>query len=214
MSIEKAYNIWAEQYDTNSNKTRDLDQQVTIEALRAFDFSNVIELGCGTGKNTVFLLEKADQIIGLDFSQEMLNKAKAKIQDERVEFRRADLTVNWAIENGYADLITCSLVLEHIENLDFIFGQAQLKLKEGGVFFISELHPFKQYSGSKAQYETDQGTEELETYVHHVSEYLEVARQNGFELIELKEHFDEENKVGIPRLIGITLKKRATGKSA
>ena len=68
MSIEKAYNSWADQYDTNSNKTRDLDQQVTIEALRAFDFSKVIELGCGTGKNTVFLLEKADQIIGLDFS--------------------------------------------------------------------------------------------------------------------------------------------------
>ncbi len=210
MSIEKAYNIWADQYDTNSNKTRDLDQQATIEALRAFDFSKVIELGCGTGKNTVSLLEKADQIIGLDFSQEMLNKAKAKIQDERVEFRKADLTVEWEIEDGYADLITCSLVLEHIENLDFIFGQAQLKLKEGGVFFISELHPFKQYSGSKAQFETDQGTEELETYVHHVSEYLEVARQNGFELIDLKEHFDEESKVGIPRLIGITLKKRSS----
>ena len=140
----------------------------------------------------------------------MLNKAKAKIQDERVEFKRADLTVEWEIEDGCADLITCSLVLEHIENLDFIFGQAQLKLKEGGVFFISELHPFKQYSGSKAQFETDQGTEELETYVHHVSEYLEVAHKNGFELIDLKEHFDEESKVGIPRLIGITLKKQSS----
>ena len=98
MNIEKAYNIWADQYDTNSNKTRDLDTKSTIKTLNKFDFSKVIELGCGTGKNTTFLLKKADKIIGLDFSKEMLNKAKAKIKDERVEFRKADLTAEWNIE--------------------------------------------------------------------------------------------------------------------
>ncbi|MBA6153070.1 class I SAM-dependent DNA methyltransferase [Gelidibacter maritimus] len=211
MNIEKAYNIWADQYDTNSNKTRDLDTKSTIETLNKFDFSKVIELGCGTGKNTTFLLKKADEIIGLDFSQEMLNKAKDKIKDERVEFRRADLTAEWNIENNYADLITCSLVLEHIEKLNFVFNQANKKLKNGGLFFISELHPFKQYSGSKAKFETENGTQELETYVHHFSEYLEVANENGFELLELKEWFDEENKSGIPRLIGITLRKSTVG---
>ena len=211
MNIEKAYNIWADQYDTNSNKTRDLDTKSTIKTLNKFDFSKVIELGCGTGKNTTFLLKKADEIIGLDFSQEMLNKAKAKIKDERVEFRKADLTAEWNIENNYADLITCSLVLEHIEKLNFVFNQANKKLKNGGLFFISELHPFKQYSGSKARFDRENGTQELETYVHHFSEYLEVANENGFELLELKEWFDEENKSGIPRLIGITLRKSTVG---
>jgi predicted TPR repeat methyltransferase len=211
MNIEKAYNIWADQYDTNSNKTRDLDTKSTIKTLNKFDFSKVIELGCGTGKNTTFLLKKADKIIGLDFSKEMLNKAKAKIKDERVEFRKADLTAEWNIENNYADLITCSLVLEHIEKLNFVFNQANKKLKNGGLFFISELHPFKQYSGSKARFDRENGTQELETYVHHFSEYLEVANENGFELLELKEWFDEENKSGIPRLIGITLRKSTVG---
>tara|TARA_R110002074_G_scaffold57077_8_gene140518 strand:+ start:14787 stop:15440 length:654 start_codon:yes stop_codon:yes gene_type:complete len=214
MNIEKAYNIWADQYDTNSNKTRDLDSKSTFETLNKFDFSIVIELGCGTGKNTNYLLKKADKIIGIDFSQEMLNKAKAKIQDERVEFRKADLTAEWNIENDYADLITCSLVLEHIEDLDFVFNQAHKKLKNGGIFFISELHPFKQYSGSKAKFETENGTQELETYVHHVSEYLDVAQENGFELEELKEWFDEENKSGIPRLIGIVMRKNTAGNKA
>ncbi len=211
MNIEKAYNIWADQYDSNSNKTRDLDTKSTIETLNKFDFSKVIELGCGTGKNTNYLLKKADKIIGLDFSQEMLNKAKAKIQDERAEFQKADLTAEWNIENDYADLITCSLVLEHIKDLDFVFNQANKKLKNDGIFFISELHPFKQYSGSKAKFETENGTQELETYVHHISEYLNVATENGFELVELKEWFDEENKFGIPRLIGIVLRKKYYG---
>ena len=211
MKVENAYNIWADQYDTNLNKTRDLDTISTIETLSKLEFSSVIELGCGTGKNTIFLLKKAKKIIGLDFSQEMLNKAKLKINDKRVEFRKADLTTEWKIDNDSADLITCSLVLEHIEDLDIIFDQANKKLKNGGAFFISELHPFKQFSGSKAKFETENGIQELETYVHHISEYLNVASENGFELVELKEWFDEENQIGIPRLIGIVFRKSTVG---
>ena len=207
MNIEKAYNIWADQYDTNSNKTRDLDTKSTIKTLNKFDFSKVIELGCGTGKNTTFLLKKADEIIGLDFSQEMLNKAKAKIKDERVEFRKADLTKSWEIDNDFAALITCSLTLEHIKNLNHIFNQANLKLKKNGLFFISELHPFKQYSGSKAKYETENGTKELEVYIHHISEYIDEAKNNGLEFVEMKEWFDENTENGIPRLISFVFKK-------
>ena len=207
MSIKKAYNIWANQYDTNKNCTRDLDKTATIETLSKYDFESVLELGCGTGKNTTWLLSKAKQIIGLDFSKEMLNKAKEKIADERVIFKRIDLSESWKIENNFADLITCSLTLEHIKNLNHIFNQARLKLKKNGLFFISELHPFKQYSGSKAKYETENGTKELEVYIHHVSEYIDDAKKNGFEFVEMKEWFDENNKNGRPRLISFVFKK-------
>ncbi len=207
MSIEKAYNIWANQYDTNENRTRDLDKKSTIETLSKYEFENVLELGCGTGKNTNWLLKKAKRIIGLDFSQEMLNKAKAKISNEKVIFRKVDLTENWEIDNNFADLITCSLTLEHIKDLNHIFSQANKKLNENGIFFISELHPFKQYSGSKAKYETESGTKELEVYIHHISEYTDKAKNNGFKLIEVKEWFDENDINGLPRLVSFVFKK-------
>jgi predicted TPR repeat methyltransferase len=207
MSIEKAYNIWASQYDSNLNLTRDLDKKCTIKTLKNLDFKNVLELGCGTGKNTEWLLNKAERIIGLDFSQEMLHKAKAKIFDKRVLFKKVDLTKDWEIENNFVDLITASLTLEHIENLNHIFLQANLKLKKNGLFFISELHPFKQYSGSKAKYETENGIKELEVYIHHISEYIDTAKNNGFKLIELKEWFDESSENEIPRLISFVFKK-------
>ena len=41
MSIEKAYNSWANQYDTNDNKTRDLDQEATIKTLEKYTFKTV-----------------------------------------------------------------------------------------------------------------------------------------------------------------------------
>ena len=208
MSIEKAYNSWAEQYDTNENKTRDLDIKSTIKTLTKYDFKNVLELGCGTGKNTSWLLNKAERIIGLDFSQGMLDIAKKKITDHRVEFKKADLTKDWEIENQFADLVTSSLTLEHIEDLNHIFNQANKKLKENGLFFISELHPFKQYSGSKARYETGNGIEELSVYTHHISDYIENAESNGFEILEIKEWFDEKPEKEIPRLISFVFRKK------
>jgi ubiquinone/menaquinone biosynthesis C-methylase UbiE len=208
MSIEKAYNSWAEQYDSNDNKTRDLDAFATKETLSQYRFKNVLELGCGTGKNTLWLLDKAEQIIGLDFSSEMLNLAREKIKDGKVEFAKTDLNNEWEVENQFADLVTSSLTLEHIDNLHHIFSQANEKLIENGIFFICELHPFKQYVGSKAKYKTESGTEELTVYTHHISDYLESAEENGFELVELKEWFDDEVERDFPRLISFVFKKK------
>ncbi|MFK5958423.1 MAG: methyltransferase domain-containing protein [Lutibacter sp.] len=208
MSIEKAYNLWAECYDTNENKTRDLDQKSTIEVLSRYNFETVLELGCGTGKNTKWLVTKAKKIIALDFSQEMLNKATNKIKNSNVLFKKANLLEVWDIDNEFADLITASLMLEHIKNLNFIFKQAQLKLKSNGLFFINELHPFKQYIGSKARFDTEKGTEVLEVYTHHVSEYVAMANKNGFFLEEIEEQFDGVEADEIPRLLSLVFRKK------
>ncbi|NWF88794.1 MAG: class I SAM-dependent methyltransferase [Ignavibacteriaceae bacterium] len=207
MSIEKSYNSWAEQYDTNENKTRDLDKKATVETLSKYNFENVVELGCGTGKNSEWLITKAKSVIGLDFSEEMLNIAKSKIASNKIRFQITDLKKPWPIENNFADLITCNLTLEHIKDLDFIFNQALQKLKANGKFFVCELHPARQYLGSKAKYETEKGTEELEVYVHHLSDYLDAAKKNSFNLIEINEWFDNRRENEVPRLISFVFNK-------
>ncbi len=200
--ISESYNKWSQIYDTNLNKTRDMDRIATMQMLDNYPFERVIELGCGTGKNTLWLMEKASQIVGIDFSEGMLAKAKAKIQSEQVEFHQADISQAWPVADNWADLITCSLTLEHIEDLNPIFQQAAQKLQQGGHFFVCELHPFKQYIGSKARFEDDKGLEVLEVYVHHLGDYWQAAKRAGFELVQLKEWFDpEEGKP--PRLISL-----------
>ena len=137
----------------------------------------------------------------------MLAKAKQKIKSETVEFRRLDLREDWNLPESSFDLITCSLVLEHIENLDFVFEQARKVLKNDGRFYIGELHPFKQYAGSKARFDTASGVFELECFVHHISDFFESAKINDFNLIELKEWFDDDDKTGIPRLLTLVFEK-------
>ena len=57
--IKDNYNSWARRYDDNINPTRDLDKIATIKFLSKIYFSNVLELGCGTGENTEWLITKS-----------------------------------------------------------------------------------------------------------------------------------------------------------
>lgn len=207
MSIQKAYNSWSEIYDSNDNKTRDLDKKATISVLSEYSFKKVLELGCGTGKNTEFLLSKAKEITAVDFSEGMLAKAKTKFPSDNIKFVQADITKPWNFTDETFDVLTCNLILEHIENLDFIFHEAFQKLNIGGKYFICELHPFKQYTGTKARYETEEGVEELEVYMHHLTDFTENALKNSFKLVSVKEWFDEPNETGLPRLISFVFEK-------
>ena len=206
MSIEKAYNAWAHQYDTNKNLTRDLEAISLRRTLAEISFQNCLEIGCGTGKNTEWLLKKAENVFAVDLSPGMLEKAKAKINSEKVQFRQADITQLWNFGQNF-DLITFSLVLEHIEKLDFIFAEAAKVLKPGGYIYIGELHPFKQYSGSKARFDTEAGRQEVTCFTHHVSEFVQVARKHGFVVEDLQELFDDDNSNSIPRILMLLLRK-------
>ena len=207
MSIAKAYDEWAGQYDSNENKTRDLDRKATIEMLTGLNFQQVLEIGCGTGKNTEWLITRAKEIMAIDFSEGMLAKARQKINSNKVEFLLADLNSTWPLNDKQFDLVTCNLVLEHIKNLNSVFRQAYGKLKTGGIFFVSELHPFKQYLNTKARFENEEGIQELEVFQHHVSDFIQAALKNGFGIIQLNEWFDEPDETNIPRLITFLFEK-------
>ena len=203
---QQAYNAWSETYDTVQNKTRDLEAIALRESVAVSKPLDILEIGCGTGKNTEWLLTKAKHLVAADFSTEMLAKAKEKIAANNVEFKQFDLRNEWAFGERQFDLITCSLALEHIENIDFVFRQASGVLRKDGLFYIGELHPFKQYQGSKARFDTESGVFELECFVHHVSEFFEAAKNNNFACVELKEWFDDGDKTTVPRLLTMIYK--------
>ena len=203
--IKNDYNAWAYQYDNNINPTRDLDKTVTKESLSNIDFFKVLELGCGSGKNTKWLITKADKLVGLDFSKNMLALAKKKITSKKVTFINADLNKKWPVNNNSFDLATINLTLEHIEILDHIFNSLFIKLTKGGKCFVCELHPEKQLAGSKARFE-ENGTEiALDVFYHSELEYIESAEKAGFNLIAKKDWYDNEKDV--PRLISFLFEK-------
>ena len=199
------YNDWADQYDNNINPTRDLDKIVTQESLSNLNFSNVLELGCGSGKNTEWLITKADKLVGLDFSSRMLDLARKKISSKNVSFICADINEKWPVNNNSFDLATINLTLEHIKILDHIFNSLFIKLTKGGKCFVCELHPEKQLAGSKARFQ-DNGTEiVLDVFQHSELDYVQSAEKAGFSLLVKRDWYDDEKD--LPRLISFLFEK-------
>jgi ubiquinone/menaquinone biosynthesis C-methylase UbiE len=214
MNTRQAYNIWSQQYDFNENKTRDLEAQALQETLQDINFETCLEIGCGTGKNTACLITKAQpnlpagrQVTAVDLSEEMLAKAKEKINNDSVQFVQADITGNWVFAEKKYDLVTFSLVLEHIQNLDHIFNEVDKCLVQGGHVYIGELHPFKQYSGSKARFETADGTQVVECFTHHLSEFIQTAKKYNLTITAVNEYFDDGDTATIPRILVLVFTK-------
>ena len=207
LEAKEAYNIWAEQYDTNDNKTRDLEGIALKEMLSGIDFESCLEIGCGTGKNTEWLLSKAKKLVAVDLSEEMLKKAKNKLNNKNVVFHLADIRKVWNFASEKFDLVTFSLVLEHLENLDSIFQKAQSALASKGFLYLGELHPFKQYTGTKARFNTEEGVQIVDCYNHHLSDFSNAAKKNGFEIKAINEFFDDSEKTNLPRILTILFQK-------
>ena len=174
-------------------------------------FENVLEVGCGTGKNTVWLQTRAAHITAVDLSKDMLEKAKAKVLTStlgnQVEFILADITENWDFVSTSYDLATFSLVLEHVENIGSIFSKLKSVIKATGYIYIGELHPYKQYHGSKARFDTDAGVQVVECYNHHISDFTNAAIQHGFRIVSVNEFFDSEDRSTMPRILTLLLQK-------
>ena len=203
--IKDNYDIWARQYDVNINPTRDLDKTVTIKFLSKLHFSNVLELGCGTGENTEWLITKADSLVGLDFSKNMLDVAMEKVKSSKATFIKTNLNQEWPVDDNSFDLATINLTLEHIKKLDHIFHSLSKKLRASGKCFVCELHPKKQVAGSKAQFLENGIKKELDTYQHSERDYIKNAEEAGFVLVSKKEWWD--NKEDLPRLISFLFEK-------
>ena len=206
--VRAAYDLWAATYESDRNLTRDLDAEVTRRVLAGAGRSPaggqwplILELGCGTGKNTPFLVQRAGRLLALDFSPGMLVQAAAKVRVDNAAFAVADLTRPWPVAAGAAGLAVFCLVLEHIADLDFIFAQAARALAPGGQVYLSELHPFRQYQGAQANFSAGGETVAVPAYVHHLSDFYTAARAHGFRLEALAEpRHAEDEPDGPPRL--------------
>jgi hypothetical protein len=98
-------------------------------------------------------------------------------------------------------------MLEHIEDLDAVFQKLAMVSDTGTRVYIGELHPFKQYAGSKARFETETGTQVVTCFNHHVTDFIQAANASGFQLLQLDEQFDDEDRSQIPRILNLLFEK-------
>jgi malonyl-CoA O-methyltransferase len=167
---------------------------------------NVIEIGCGTGRNTEWIAQHAGSVVGLDFSEGMLRQAKARVRSPSVRFVQNDVRTPWPVPDASADLVIAMLILEHVEDIKSIVSEAARALTAGGELFICELHPMRQLLGGQAQFTSAKTGEHqrVPAFLHDVSDYVNAGLSLGFELVSLDEWRDlEAPRTSAPRLLSL-----------
>jgi len=170
-----AYDRWAAQCDTDANDTRDLNAEVLRKQTVIEEDDAVLGLGRGTGLNTEWLATRVGHV----------------------------LTTPWPFEAGRFDAVVATLVLEHVEEPAPVSQEARRVLREGGTFYLAELHPTRQFGGTQAHFE-DEATGEtvvIDAFLHPVSEFVTAGVEAGFAVREMGEwRADGDER---PRLLSI-----------
>lgn len=198
--VEGAYDRWAGSYDVDRNATRDLDAIVLRRQPLELAGRDVLELGCGTGKNTAWLAERARRVVAMDLSVGMLAKARARVVSPLVQFVRHDVRTPWPVRDGAFDVVVGNLVLEHVADLAPVFAEGARVLRDGGQLYLCELHPFRQWRGAQARF-TDDATGEvirIPSHVHAVADYVNGGLDAGLELRRLGEWLEDAAAPGSP----------------
>jgi ubiquinone/menaquinone biosynthesis C-methylase UbiE len=92
----------------------------------------VIDLGCGTGLSTRYWAGKAERVIGIDPTEDMLAQARAQPHPAEIEFRSGTSNAT-GLADGCADIVTVSQALHWMDPFP-TFAEARRILRKGGVF--------------------------------------------------------------------------------
>lgn len=129
---------------------RNIDEW-NMEVLQPKPDFKILDVGCGAGKQCFLFSDYTKgqaSIVGGDFSEELLDKARAKQaerKDQNITFQFLDFNKPFAFEDNTFDLLSSAFAIYYASNLDFTFAEAHRVLrspnpvsgKPGGRLFVT-----------------------------------------------------------------------------
>lgn len=202
------YSKYAKQYDlvVQDNIYNAHFERPSLQALLSdVKNCNILDLGCGTGIYTEYLLSQgAKSVTCIDYSKEMIDLVTSKFGD-KIKAYAHDLSLGLPDKkNNSIDVIICPLVLHYLEDLFFIFKEAHRVLKSNGYMVFSTHHPFAdfEYSLSGNYFDRELVSQEWNTvgqpvqvkfYRRSLSEISDAITSSGLCITKISEgHVSEE----------------------
>ncbi len=188
VSVREGYGAWAATYEDTVLDAMDL---ALLERVATVDWAAVADaadLGCGTGRTGAWLRDRGVAAIdGVDVTPAMLEQASARGGVFR-SLAEADVRRSGLPDAAY-DLVTTSLVDEHLPALKPLYAEAARLARPGAAYVIAGIHPsFVIASGMPTHFDAADGEPTaIETHVHLLSDHVAAATAGGWTLAELHE---------------------------
>ncbi|MCA2001358.1 MAG: class I SAM-dependent methyltransferase, partial [Chloroflexi bacterium] len=115
--------------------------QWTKDLLQPQAGMDILDVGCGAGK-LCFLFHEHTQggarIVGGDFSEELLDKAREKNKaiGANIDFQFLDFNEKFNFADNVFDLCTSAFAIYYASDLNFTFREAHRVVKPGGRLFV------------------------------------------------------------------------------
>ncbi len=216
-SAREGYDRWASIYDHDANPLLALEEPHMRELVGDVLGLAVLDLGCGTGRHSLWLAASGADVTAVDFSEGMLAEARRKPGVQAIRFVVHDLHEGLPFAAGTFDRVVSGLVLEHLRDLAGFFREVHRVSKPGGHAVISAMHPAMMLRGSVARFTDPETKEKVQpgSYPHQLSDFLMAAVGAGFRLGHIGEHAPDaelaarfpraERYVGWPMLVMLRL---------
>lgn len=122
-------------YDQIGSRDGDIDLAFTLVGNRKN--AQVLELGCGNGRDARAMLRHTSNYIGIDTSEKMISIARTKVPE-------GTFVVADSVEYDYGgpyDIVFAFALFRHLnlEEVTVVLKKAAAALKPGGVFYISSM---------------------------------------------------------------------------
>lgn len=114
-------------------------RQLPLQGLTIQPEDRILDLCCGSGQSTQFLVRRSRQVIGLDASPLSLGRARTNVPE-------ADYVEGWAEDlpfpDGQFDLVHTSVAMHEMapDQLQKILQEVYRVLKPGGYLTLIDLH--------------------------------------------------------------------------
>ena len=189
--VEKLFDEYADRFDSHLvhalkySVPEQLAGLLQAHAWRNVEKWDVLDLGCGTGLAGVAISAYARQLVGVDLSAKMLEKAAARNLYRRLE--RLDLIAMMKLEaaNSY-DVVIAADVLVYIGRLDELVDQLRRLLRPQGLFAFS-VESLDALAGADSEIDMDRDFRLTQTgrYAHSADYLRAIALDQGFDVLKL-----------------------------
>lgn len=116
-----------------------------VNVFKEHGIHHILDVGCGEGRNTMFLLQNGFQVTGIDLSPVATAKALVKAQRRNLTnyiFLNIDVEeYPWSFPAGQFDALVCLDVFGQILKIDILVDNFYRAIKEGGYILLNLYSP-------------------------------------------------------------------------